>query len=57
MRPAEQGRNRRRWLPSNQVTGDALRHDLGALDGRPGTGWRLLWEVQAVQEDSYLPVG
>jgi len=24
MRPAEQGRNRRRWLPSNQVTGDGL---------------------------------
>jgi hypothetical protein len=35
----------------------ASRRDLGARDGRPGTGWRLLWEVQAVQEDTDLPVG
>jgi hypothetical protein len=33
------------------------RRDLGALDGRRGTAWRLLWQVQAVQEDTCLPVG
>jgi hypothetical protein len=40
---AEQDRNRRRWLPSNEVTVAVSRRDLGARDGRRGTAWRLLW--------------
>src|SRR4029450_6226562 len=36
--PAKQDRNRRRWLPSNQVIGDGLASRLGALDSRCQTG-------------------
>jgi hypothetical protein len=36
--PAKQDRNRRRWLPSNQVIGDGLASRLGALDSRRQTG-------------------
>ena len=33
------------------------RRDLGALDGRRGTGMATTVVVQAVQEDTCLPVG
>jgi hypothetical protein len=54
---AEHDRDRRRWLPSNEVTGGGLASRPGRARRPRGTGMATSVVVQVVQEDAYFPVG